>query len=379
LERYCELRSERQSAAAIEDIVSSTQISSTGGTKVLNRFQYMDIPLKSRPDFLSFDFDEVVLETLLSSKFPSLALSDVLSDLAEKLTQLRSIIYSITWVDGVSNNARWSESRIQCMMMLFVNHILKACAGHMEATAANRDKITLNLNSHDGTTVLWKGYADLKCCNSQLTGIDEAYATFEMKVPFSKDGLYGSAALQPKQQLLGQAMGLRQSPSASRIYNLLYLTDIFALAVMYHIEGKAYLSKRVTDAKAFCLRLLLMCHNFSPDEWDTLILAGASAVDIAVAPAVDIHMVDSNVSPINSNRSNTREHRRTGPVTRSKKNSDGNENAHRVIYGTFGCEEEEAQERRQADIAHVLRWEAKCLGYKYLGDHEMKQHNSIVS
>jgi hypothetical protein len=122
-----------------------------------------------------------------------------------------------------------------------------------------------------------------------------------------------------------------------------------------------------------------MCHNFSPDEWDTLILAGASAVDIAVAPAVDIHMVDSNVSPINSNRSNTREHRRTGPVTRSKKNSDGNENAHRVIHGTFGCEEEEAQERRHADIAHVLRWEAKCLGYKYLGDHEMKQHNSIVS
>jgi hypothetical protein len=116
LERYCELRSERQSAAAVEDIVSSTQISSTGGTKVLNRFQYMDIPLKSRPDFLSFDFDEVVLETLLSSKFPSLALSDVLSDLAEKLTQLRSIIYSITWVDGVSNNARWSESRIQCMI-----------------------------------------------------------------------------------------------------------------------------------------------------------------------------------------------------------------------------------------------------------------------
>jgi hypothetical protein len=173
-------------------------------------------------------------------------------------------------------------------------------------------------------------------------------------------------------------MGLRQSPSASRIYNLLYLTDIFALAVMYHIEGKASLSKLVTDAKAFCLRLLLMCHKFSPDEWDTLILAGASVVDIAVASAVDVHMVDINVSPINSNRS-TRAHERTGPVTRSKKNSDGNENAHRVIYGTFGCEEEEAQERRQADIAHVLHWEAKCLGYKYLGDHEMNQHNSIVS
>jgi hypothetical protein len=67
---------------------------------------------------------------------------------------ISEIIYSITWVDGVSNNARWSESRIQCMMMFFLNHTLKACAGHMEATAANRDKITLNLNSHDGTTVV---------------------------------------------------------------------------------------------------------------------------------------------------------------------------------------------------------------------------------
>ena len=370
LERYCQVTSERQSAAAIEDFVSSSRISSTGSAKVLNKCKYMDLSPNSRPVFLYFDFNEVALETLLSLKFPSLALSDVLSDLTDKLTQLRSIIHSITWVDGVSDDARWSESRIQCMMMLFLNHTLKVCADHMEATAANADEIYLRLD-YDGTTVTWNGHADLKCCNCQKTDNDEADATFEMKVPFGRDGLYRSQAPQPKQQLLGQAMGLRQASSASRIYNLLYLTDIFALSVMYYIEGKAYLSKCVTDAKAFCLRLLLMCHNFSPDEWNTLILAGASAVDI--------EMVDSNVSPINSNRSNTRAHGYTGPVTRSKTNSDGNENARRVIHGTFGCEEEEAQERRQADIAHVLRWEAKCLGYKYLEDHEMKQHNSIVS
>ena len=359
MEGYCKVARDRQSGAAMEDIVSSTQNSSAGGTKVLNRFKYTYIPALDRPDFLCFDFDEVVLENLLSSKFPSLALSVVLSDLTEKLTQLRSIIYSITWVDGVSNNAHWSESRIQCMMMLFLNHTLKACADHMEATAANGDGISLRFNFDNETTVTWKGFADLKCCDSQLTEINDAEATFEMKVPFSNGGLYQSQALQPKQQLLGQDMGLLQK--SGRPYNLSYLSDIFALSVMYHIKGKAYISKRVTDAKAFCLRLLLMCHNFSPDEWDILILPSASAVNI--------EMLDSDVSPINSNRFSIPN---IGPVTRSKKNRDGNENERLVINGTFGCEEEEAQERRQADIAHVLRWQAKCLDYKYLGEHEMK-------
>ena len=372
LEGYCDVRSERQSAAAMEDIVSSTQASSTGGTMVLNRFKYNEIPLWCRPDFLSFDFDENVLETFLSSKFPLLSLRDVLSDLAEKLAQLRCIINSIKWVPGSSANARWSKPRIQCMMMLFLHHTLEACADRMEATVANRDEITLSLKLNsdplDERTLTWKGYADLKCCDQRLTVIGEACATFEMEVPFSRDGLFGSSALKPKQQLLGQAMGLRQASSASRIYNLAYLTDIFALSVMYHVEGKAYISKRVTDAKAFCLRLLLMCHNISLDEWKSLMLPGASAVDIG--------MVDSNVSPIDPNSSRTRADEYNRPVTRSVMKSDGNEHARHVIYGTFGCEEEEAQERRQPDIAQMLRWEAKCFGHIYLGDQEMKDHDN---
>ena len=91
MEQYCAVISDSQSAAAIESIVSSIQISSAGGTKVLNKFKYNDIPLLSRPAFLSFIFDEDALETLLSSKFFSLAFSDVLIDLTEKFTQLRSI------------------------------------------------------------------------------------------------------------------------------------------------------------------------------------------------------------------------------------------------------------------------------------------------
>lgn len=83
--------SERQSAAVIKSIVSSIQISSAGGTKILNKFKYNDIPLSSRPAFLTFIFDEDALETLLSSKFSSLAFSDVMINLTGKLTQLRSI------------------------------------------------------------------------------------------------------------------------------------------------------------------------------------------------------------------------------------------------------------------------------------------------
>lgn len=84
-------------------------------------------------------------------------------------------------------------------------------------------------------------------------------------------------------------------------------------------------------------------------------------------------MVDSN-----ANRSGTRADGYNGPVTRSRMKSDGNKHAPRVIYGTIGWEEEEAEEWRQDDIADMLRWEAKCFGYIYLGDHEMKEHNSVV-
>ena len=217
--------SDRQSAAAIESIVSSTQLTSAGGTKLLNKFKFIDIPLQSRPALLSSNFDEVALETLLTSRFPLLAFSDVLSDLTEKLTQLRSIIYSITWFDGLSITARWNEYRIQSMMMLFLNHTLKACTENMEATAANRDLIGLSLKlsskPEDESRVTWSGFADLKCCNSQCTSIDEAIATFEIKMPFSRGGLYQSQVLQRKQQLLGQAMSLRRlSPAFTTFYTL---------------------------------------------------------------------------------------------------------------------------------------------------------------
>lgn len=96
-------------------------------------------------------------------------------------------------------------------------------------------------------------------------------------------------------------MGIAQPPPPSRNYNLSYLTDIFDLSVMYHVE--------------------------------------------------DIGVMGSNVSPIDSNRSSPLAHRYTGPITRSRKNDDGNENEEGVVFlGAFGCEEDESHEQRQEKI-----------------------------
>ena len=63
-------------------------------------------------------------------------------------------------------------------------------------------------------------------------------------------------------------------------YHLSYLTDIFALSVMYHVDRKACLSTRVSDAKAFCLRLVLMCCGLNRDELESLIPAEMTNVDL---------------------------------------------------------------------------------------------------
>ena len=92
------------------------------------------------------------------------------------------------------------------------------------------------------------------------------------------------------------------------------------------------------------------------------------------AVAVVNEMMGSYVSPINSNGSSPRGHPYIGPVTRSRKNGGGNE-SERVVFR----EEDDAHEQREAEIEQMLRWEARCFGYEYLGENELQQHNSIVS
>jgi hypothetical protein len=124
-----------------EDIVSSTQVSSVGGTKRLSTFEYSSISLLSRPDFQSFRFDEAKLKTFVASKLPLLDFDSVLLDLTEQLTMLRSIIYSIKWVIGVSSGAVWNEKRIQCMMAMFLNYTFATCNVEMKARAAGSSNV----------------------------------------------------------------------------------------------------------------------------------------------------------------------------------------------------------------------------------------------
>lgn len=384
LEQYCSAGSDRQSYLTVEDIVSSTQVTSVGGTKRLSTFDYSSISHSSRPDFLSFRFDEAKLKTFVESKLPPLDFDSVLLDLTEQLTMLRSIIYSIKWVPEVGNDAVWNEKRIHCMMALFLNYTFATCNVEIKASAAgggNDNRIVLNTTSHDGSSAVWNGFSDLKFSCDRSTNIEHATATLEMKVPFntSSNSLYRSRAVQPKQQLLGQAMGLLQKSllqKSGRPYNLSYLSDIFALSVMYHFENKAYLSERVTEVNAFCLRLLLICcGDLSPDEWNSLI--PADTVTAALNDDDDtVSLASNNLSSLNPQ--DYHPVALTRPFTRSQKKGGGDHKGH-VACGTFGCEEEEAHERRLADAADALRWEAKCDGFKYLGFYEMQQHNSIMS
>ena len=122
----------------------------------------------------------------------------------------------------------------------------------------------------------------------------------------------------------------------------------------------------MTDANEFCLQLLLMCcGDLSPDDWKGLMLADT---------VIPIDFIVSNEDDIVSNP----EVASRGLTTRSQTIGGGGHKEN-VACGTFGCEQEEAHERRLADFADMQRWEAKCEGFQYLGFEEMQQHNSIMS
>ena len=337
---------------------------------MLNKFQYNSISLSHRPEFLSFKFNDGILEEILAPKFPSIDFHQVLDDLALKLTKLRCIMYSSKWIHECSV---LKESRAQCIMQLFLMDFFLACAPSMEVAAANDDLIELTVITHDNPveSVKWSGSTDLKCSQIGSMTIKEATATLEMKTPFNRAGLYSTTAMQPKQQLLGYAMGLKEIDT-SCLYKLSYLTDFFAISVMYHVEKKAYLSERVTGAKGYCLRLLLMCcGDLSIGELTQLL--GVEAHPIVLDDIDDTVPPPSNVDP-SAYRSATAR----GPVTRSQKNGGG---AHekQVACGSFRCEEEEAHEQRLVEYTDVKRWQAKLQGCKFLGLEEMWQHNRIMS
>jgi hypothetical protein len=377
LTEYCSVRGNRLSELTLQDIASSTNVTSAGGLHRLNAFQYGTIPETSRPRprLLSFSFNQRTLKTMVATRLPFLDFDLFLPDLTEKLKSLRSIIYSVKSIGGLRKSLVWSENTIQMMMRLFLNYTFDKCQCHMIASSANRGEINaieLTVTAPDASTTVWNGFTDLKCCMESTMDINGAISTLEMKVPFDSSGLYRSAAPRPKQQFIGEAMGLLQgSPNCA--YNLSYLTDIFAQSVMYYTGVEAYLSNRVTDANEFCLQLLLMCcGDLSSDDWKGLMLADT---------VIPIDFIVSNEDDIVSNEDDTvsnPEVASRGPTTRSQTIGGGGHKGN-VACGTFGCKQEEAHERRLADFADMQRWEAKCEGFQYLGFEEMQQHNSIMS
>lgn len=124
----------------------------------------------------------------------------------------------------------------------------------------------------------------------------------------------------------------------------------------------------MTDGKAFCLRLLLMCCNLNIDDWKGLIPAHCVPIDFDKAdePVPPRNSLNPSIAKGRITRFQAREIKE-----RSKNYGASEEKEHDASCGTFGCEEEEWL----VDIADMLRWEARCLGYSYLGEDELHQHN----
>jgi hypothetical protein len=240
---------------------------------------------------------------------------------------------------------------------------------------ANGDVIEFSTTCLNGENVAWRGFADLKCGGDDCySDVRAAASTIEMKVPFETSGLWHSTALAPKQQLLGQAIG--RWHSSSNAYALSFLTDVFALAVMFYDGETAYLSRRVTGAKEVCLRLLLtFCEvKLEGDNLLKLMERTPSEVDLTGA---DLTGGDEHPDLGHEDQKQGR----GGPVTRSqtrnvdktaKSDSQMDEDKENVIWGTIGNDEEEEHEMWLEELSRMRRWEAKCMGVPFLGSDELR-------
>ena len=380
MRNYC--KATRDSLEAVAEVVSSTQNTTVEGVHKLNKFRYAST--NGRPEFLSFSFSESSVKEIVRREFPrtDVDFEDTLSGLVASLSQLRHLVFSTAWVPGMSEHA-WPEKRLQCMMALFLNSTFNAWYGDQQTTlsasSANGDLIELRTDSG----VEWNGYADLKC-GPPGADIYSATATFEMKVAMGNADprLYHSKALQPKQQTLGQAIGRFQHKPERRFHSLSYLTDIFAIAVLYHIEGKAYLSQRVTEPEQFCLRVLLMCCELSESKWKGLL---PSAHDCAaVQLEEDAGDVGTDTQPGARQAFGESASSSAAPGTcnrvRTAQSSLGilSQSGVEMYSGTFDLDDEEAHQRRLEELSMIRRWEAKCRGEAYLGCSELSRHSQTL-
>jgi hypothetical protein len=270
MENYCSSRGDRNSFEVVGEISSAQQTTPSGKLNI-NTSKYAYMNAESRPNFSSFSFE------IVKDKFKNGSFDDFISDLMIKLNKLRSIIYYKTCIDG---GGLWSETT---QIQLFIAYLFEKWypygSSHLNIAPANKDSLSINFEESEDR---WGGKADLHCFKSLNVNedINKSKATFEVKFPFDTKSFYHSKAIQPKQQLLGQSVDLSRNKPSENLYTLSYLTDIFAISVLYHIEGIAYLSERVAEPKPFCLRLLLMCCELTIEEWNRLIPNELNEVDL---------------------------------------------------------------------------------------------------
>ena len=407
MENYCSGRP-RESAAAMTEINSSTHKTTASGRKNLNKFKYADMDVTNRPKFVSWSIDEKVLEEIVKGKYANGSYDEFMLDLIKQLNKLRSIIY---FKQKRFSGNLWAETRcIQPMMQLFVTYLFRKWnVGEtvpLNIAPANIDTLTIKLEEF---SVNWSGKTDLYCYNNVSEGnIYESKAIIEMKVPFGRSSLHHSKALQPKQQLLGQSVGLFKRKSNENSHTLSYLTDIFAISLLYHVKDVAYLTKRVTDPRAFCLRLLLMCCVLTDEEWGQLLPVEQIDVDLKEdenedenededahkysssqqqGETIGSSNISNNTNSNKKNKMNNNNNTKNSKKSKKSNNKDNNSSSNKksclnkvpeVRYGTFDLDEEEAHDRRLRDITYLLRWDAKCKGFNYLGEEELDKHNGNV-
>jgi hypothetical protein len=227
----------------------------------------------------------------------------------------------------------------------------------------------------------WTGRTDLWCGPMSAPAINDSTANIEMKVPFdAKGGLYQSQALRPKQQLLGQAFGLWINKPSEKKYILSYLSDLFAISVLFYMEGFAYLSKRVVDPKSFCMRLLLICSDITIEEWRSLYTKNAIPVDLADGSSVEPEVPTANLAAAGGRGTVTRS-MATGGSAKSKGAPAATNSAtlscavkhghsRRIDYD----EEESLHRTRLRDLTNMIQWDAQCKGY--LGKAALDEHTN---
>ncbi|KAJ1398874.1 hypothetical protein B484DRAFT_252334 [Ochromonadaceae sp. CCMP2298] len=374
VDTYCKARNTRNSVEVVSEISSGH---SGIGVLKFTKFKLSAMPSNRRPILRSFAHNAHKLENLVKDKFSGNDFMAFMSDLETKLDELRAIVYSIFWVDGTEDNAVWPESRLQKLLQLFLDYMFKAWFGETSSTLLSASSATtynIQLTVHPdsgGEDVEYAGHSDIRV--DMQSGADSFPENIvELKVAFSTGNsrLYHSEASPAKQQFLCQSMGLLQM--SGKPCSLSYLTDLMAISVLHlrageeiPMAGQAHLSNRVTDRRQYCLLLLLMCFEVSESDWTSL---GADHNSLSVFLDDEEAASTTGFEEKIVNKSSSKHNTRSG-----KGRGEAGSGRSRTLIPIVDADEE-AGDRRLADILNMNRWQAKRTGVPFLCQKELQDN-----